>query len=295
MDESLPYLIAIDGGGTRCRFAMAGPTGRHDLVLGSANVYSDRAAAISTLNAGLRALAERAAMPEAALTGIPIYAGLAGVTDADTGAEIARHLPSRIVQVEDDRRSAVVGALGPVDGCLIGIGTGSFLARQSDGEIRLIGGYGALIGDDASGYWLGQQLLRRVLLAADGIAPDSALTRSVRRRFDEDPMQIVRFAGQARPAEIADFAPEIIAAAQKGDVVAVALMREGADYVAAGLQALGRDDPEPVCAVGGVASHYIPYLSVEVQSAMIEPAGTALDGALQLAAQLAERARLGAA
>lgn len=295
MNESLPYLIAVDGGGTRCRFAMTGPDGRNDLVLGSANVYSDRAAAIATLNAGLRALADRAELPHAALADIPVYAGLAGVTDADTATEIARHLPARTVQVQDDRRSAVVGALGAENGCLIGIGTGSFLARQVDGAIQLIGGYGALIGDDASGHWLGQQLLRRVLLAIDGIAPDSTLTRSIRRRFDDDPMQIVRFAGEARPADLAEFAPEVIAAAQKGDVVAVALMREGADYVAAGLQALGRDPSEPVCAVGGVARHYFAYLSSDVQRAMIDPAGTALDGALRLAAQLAERARLGVA
>lgn len=295
MDESFPYLIAIDGGGTRCRFAMVGPDGRHDLVLGSANVYSDRAAAIATLNAGLEAVVDRAGLPLAALAEIPVYAGLAGVTDADIATDIARHLPARMVQIEDDRRSAVVGAFGARSGCLIGIGTGSFLARQVDEVIHLIGGYGAVIGDDASGYWLGKQLLRRVLLAEDGIALDSGLTRSIRKRFDGDPMQIVRFVGAARPAQIADFAPEVIAAADKGDVVAVSLMRDGADYIMAGLKALGRNPKEPICAVGGVAPHYVDYLSTEERAAMTKPAGTALDGALRLAGRLAERARRGVA
>lgn len=295
MTESLPYLIAIDGGGTRCRFAMVGPNVQQSLTLGSANVYSDRTAAVATLTAGLRALADQAGLSHAELADIPVYAGLAGVTDADTAGEIARQLPARTVQVEDDRRSAVVGALGRHNGCLIGIGTGSFLARQVDGSIQLIGGYGALIGDDASGYWLGKQLLRRVLLAADGVAPDSALTRDIRKSFGGDPMQIVLFAGAARPAEIADFAPRVIDAAGAGDVVAVSLMRDGADYVLGGLRALRFDPTEPVCAVGGVAPHYVGFLPDEVRAAMIKPAGTALDGALQLAGQLAERARQGAA
>lgn len=294
MDESFQYLIAIDGGGTKCRFAMATPDGRVEVTLGSANAFSDRQKALRTLNEGLQALAEKAQVPRAHLAEIPTYAGLAGVTDAIAASEVARSLPSRIVEVEDDRRSAVVGALGARNGSVIGVGTGSFLARQADGQTQFIGGYGALIGDQASGNWLGVQLLQRVLLAMDGVEPHSALTRKISAEYDDDPMQIVAFVGQANPSDFAGLAPGIVAAAAGGDPVAQDLMQGGADYLAQGLRALGHADGSPICMIGGVAPHYADYLPPHMQACLTEAKGAPLDGALILARHLAERAKVGA-
>lgn len=294
MADSFPYLIAIDGGGTRCRFAMTAPPGRIEVNLGSANVYSDRAAAVQALRSGLAALMEQAGLPQSALAEIPIYAGLAGVTDAQVAADVAGHLPSRCVEVEDDRRSAVVGALGPQRGCLIGVGTGSFLARQGAQGIRFIGGYGPMLGDEASGNWLGMHLLRRVLLHMDGIGAGSALVQSVRQRFGDDPMRIVAFSSASQPAQVAEFAPDIVAAADRGDPVAVDLMQEGAAYLTRGLRALGWQGDEPICAIGGVAPHYAKFLPQDVQNAFAQARGTPLDGALTLAHRLAERVKVGA-
>ncbi len=292
MVETSPYLIAVDGGGTRCRFAMITPGGQLDVTLGSANVFSDRSTAVKTLNTGLAYLADQAGMPRADLSGVPVYAGLAGVTDSKVASEVAQQLQSRIVQIEDDRRSAVVGALGARNGCLIGIGTGSFLARQIDGDIRFAGGYGPLIGDEASGNWLGAHVLRRVLLAMDGLCPHSPLTRDIGARFGNDPFEIVAFSGASGAADIAGFAPQIVAAAKAGDPVARDVMRIGAEYIVDGLRAIGCSGREPVCAVGGVAPHYIDYLPEGIRRNLVEPAGTALDGAVQLARRLADRVRV---
>ncbi|WP_299888433.1 BadF/BadG/BcrA/BcrD ATPase family protein [uncultured Ruegeria sp.] len=294
MTESFPYLIAVDGGGTRCRFAMTSPAGLLRVTLGSANVFSNRDSAIHTLNAGLSKLMEQAALPQSALVNIPVYAGLAGVTDAQAASEVANQLPSRVVEVEDDRRSAVVGALGSNNGCLMGVGTGSFLARQVDGQISFIGGYGPVIGDEASGHWLGKQLLRSVLLAMDGIRPHSPLTQDIGARFNYDPAKIVAFSGAARQAEVADFAPDIVSAAKAGDPAGQELMQKGADYLAGGLRALGYSSGDPICAIGGVAACYQDYLPAEMAAALTEPEGTAIDGALQLARRLAKRAKVGA-
>lgn len=292
MDETFPYLIAVDGGGTSCRFAIAAPSGRVELKLGSANAFSDRLATLRTLEAGLKGLVDEIGLPHSALAEIPVYAGLAGVTDEGVATEIAKGLPSTVVEVEDDRRSAVVGALQAKTGTVIGVGTGSFLARQVNGGIRFIGGYGSLLGDQASGYWLGAGLLRHVLLAMDGMRPHSPLTREVSTNFDNDPIRIITFSGSAQPTNIADFAPRIVAAAEEGDRIGLELMQKGADYLAAGLTALGHSGDEPICALGGVASHYRRYLPERFRDALAEPAGTALDGAMTLAVQLAERSKL---
>ncbi len=295
MIESFPYLIAIDGGGTSCRFALTTPAGRHELKLGSANVFSDFDRAIGTILEGLRGLMEAAGLNPAELEGIPVYAGLAGVTDQTVARRVARHLPSGIVGVEDDRRSAVVGALGDRTGSLIGVGTGSFLARQDCGEIRFAGGYGPLIGDQASGNWLGLELFRQVLLTMDGVGSSTPLTDEISARFGDDPMRLVEFSGQARPADFASFAPAVVGAAGKGDKVGLYLMQRGADYLMVVLRSLGWTTGEPICAIGGVAPHYVQYLPPEMAGSVIAPLGSALDGAMVLAQRLAQRHRQGAA
>lgn len=289
MDTSFQYLAAIDGGGSRCRFALTTPSGRLEIVRGAANVFSSRESALSVLNDGLVSLAKQAGLSISDLMHIPVYAAIAGVTDANSARSIAKALPSRITEVEDDRRAAVIGALGYEDGYLIGIGTGSFLAKQQENQIRFIGGYGPTIGDEASGNWLGMSLLRRVLLCADGIAQHSPLTLKVSNRFDDNVAEIVQQSGAWQPTDFAKFAPTVIAAAETGDHNAQELMQEGAAYISRGLATLGFDGKGPVCALGGVAPHYSPYMANNIRLALTKPKGTALDGALRLAKRLGKK------
>lgn len=285
------YLIGIDGGGTSCRFAIQTPNGVRTCRLGTANVYTAPDAAIETLLSGIRTLAEMAGVPVSQLSDVPIYAGLAGVTDAASAKRVADQLPSSRVWVENDARSAVVGSLGSDAGCVVGIGTGTFLARQSDSGIRFIGGYGAVLGDEASGGWLGKRLLSYALHVIDGLAPSSALIDAILDEFRRDPQQIVNFSMTAKPADYGAFAPRVADAAASGDSVGLVLMNEGAAYVVSALNALGRQPDEPVCPIGGVASRYADYLPEDVVRQIVAPKGSALEGTLSLAARIAESDR----
>lgn len=288
-ESHVPYLIAVDGGGTSCRFALQAGATRHELRLGSANVFSNRAGALATLIEGLARLVAQAGLPPDALADIPVFAGLAGVIDEVAAKEVAAALPLLRVEVADDRLPAVVGALGARTGCLIGVGTGSFLGRQDAQGIRLIGGYGWSLGDEASGCWLGMALLRRCLWALDGLEPAAPLVAAVGDRIGQGTSAIVRFSAQASPADYAALAPLVFQAADAGDPLGRALMRAGADYLARGLRALGWQPGEAICALGGVAGCYAPFLPDDMNDALAEPEGSALEGGLQLARRLAER------
>ncbi|HID68805.1 MAG TPA: ATPase, partial [Roseibacterium sp.] len=156
-------VIGVDGGGTNCRFAMLHQGRRVDFQSGSANASSDLDAALATLRQGLSGLAKAAGLALSDITDVPTFIGLAGVLDQDIATALSRNLPLTCIRIEDDRRPAMVGALGVSDGYVIGIGTGSFLGRRACGVDRLIGGWGLILGDEASGAYLGRQLLRRVL------------------------------------------------------------------------------------------------------------------------------------
>ena len=62
-------------------------------------------------------------------------------------------------------------------GVVLIAGTGSMAyGRDATGAHARSGGWGRLLADEGSGYWLGHQLLRRIVQAADGRAPKTALT-----------------------------------------------------------------------------------------------------------------------
>ncbi len=278
-------LVAVDGGGSNCRFALSRDGTRIELQRGPANVTTDFDAAISTLREGLAQLAEMAGLPVSALHECHGYLGLAGVVDATLGRKVASALGFENFTVEDDRRSAVVGALGAGDGTVVGIGTGSFLARQKDGEITLLGGWGFPLGDEASGADLGRALLRRILHVIDGLATPTALTSDVLADLGGSAANIVAFASGSTPSDFARLAPRIVAAANAGDAAGHALMDEGAAYIMRAADRLGWGPGEPLCLIGGLAPHYAPFLPQAATASLVERKGTALDGALELAAR----------
>lgn len=278
-------LIGIDGGGTHCRFALLAHGKRVEHRGGPANVHSDFDRAVATLTDGLAALAQKAGLSD--LSSARAYLGLAGVTGPEAAARVADALPIRRVSVSDDRMSAVVGALGGRDGAVIGIGTGSFLARRAQGRVRLMGGWGFVLGDEASGAYLGRRALQRALHVLDGLAEATPFTDAIHEQFGSTPVNILRFARDAGPADFAAHAPMVLEAARAGDVVAWDILREGADYILHGLNRLGWTPGEILCPIGGLAPHYAGFLPADVTASFAEPSGSALDGALALAADMA--------
>ena len=270
----------IDGGGSGCRAAVLVAGRRHEVVLGPANVSADFDGAVATIRAALDALAARAGLAPGALAGDAAHAGLAGVTDAAMAARVRAALPLSRVTVTGDRPTTVAGALGAADGAVAAIGTGSFLGRQAAGSFRGLGGWGFFLGDQASGAWLGRRCLEEVMLGIDGLAPATALGRAILADHGGDPARVVRFSFAARPADYAALARPVAEAAAAGDPLGARLMAEGADYIRRGLAALGWRRGEALCLTGGLGPAYAPWLGEQV----VAPKGSALDGALALAA-----------
>jgi len=284
-DSPTHSFIGVDGGGTSCRIALVHQGQRSEVTLGRANVSSDFDGAIRTLREGLHAVGARAGASPQTLHNIPAYLGLAGVLSTRLSHRVAAALPLNVIRVEDDRISTLTGALDGHDGAVAGVGTGSFLARQSGAQTHLIGGYGFRIGDEASGAWLGRALLARTLQALDGLVAPSPLSERVLARLGGAAAGVVEFATSAAPEDFGTFAPDIVTAALGNDPIARSLMNAGAAYISDGLRALNWQTDEPVCLTGGVGPHYMPYLQQDVRNAIKVPKGSGLDGALILAAR----------
>ena len=122
----------------------------------------------------------------------------------------------------------------------------------------MIGGHGYLLGDEGGAFWIGRRALEDVLRSAEsrGLAGDpAALAGAAERRFGPLEDLHVRLYGLDRPVHaIAEFARDVCAAADAGDVAAHAILREAAAELvllaAAAVRAAGPDGPVPL-ALGG--------------------------------------------
>jgi glucosamine kinase len=283
---AMPLYLGVDGGGTGCRAAVADGDGR---VLGrgaaaSANIWTDfDGACTSILAAADAALAEAGGAERATVHAV---LGLAGANVPGPAAELAARLPFARVRVESDAVIALKGALGDGDGITAALGTGSVFGVQRAGNVRMIGGWGFLLGDQGSGARMGRTLLEAALLAQDGLAEVTPLLAAVLEEWG-GPAGIVAFGQRARPADFAGYAPRILAAEAAGDRAAAAIVDAAETDVARAIDRLMADGRVPVCFLGGLGQAFAGRLAVRLAGLIRPPQGTALDGALLLARRLA--------
>ncbi|MCK0143896.1 BadF/BadG/BcrA/BcrD ATPase family protein [Aliiroseovarius sp. F20344] len=280
-------ILAIDGGGTRCRLAVRNNDGDTVVELGSANVTTNFDTAIAEIIRGLDQLGAIAGLSLDELSKLPTYAGLAGVAGSAIAEKVAKALPFTRIRVEDDRPSALQGALGASDGVVAHCGTGSFVAAQVNGARKFAGGWGPVLGDPASAQWVGRRGLSVTLDAVDGIAPHSDLSKHF-LDLHSDAAGIVAFAATARPVDFGALAPAITEYAAAGDALAQQVMQEAGQSIADILPVLGWTPGMAICLTGGIAPHFAPYLPDQMQSCITEPLGQPLSGALALAQEFSE-------
>ncbi len=227
-------VIGIDAGGTKTVCRLADADGR---VLAEA-----RGAGANLQNAGElqveRVLHQVIADVTAMVPQWPavVCLGIAGV-DRSGDASVVRDIllriapRSRVVVVNDALVALEAGVPGG-PGCVLIAGTGSIAyGRNADGWAARAGGWGYLLGDEGSGYWLGRQALRAVVRSADGRGPHTLLTARVLAHFGIARTQdLVReiYDGSFEPATVAAVASQVEEAASDDDEIALQLIDTGA-------------------------------------------------------------------
>lgn len=283
-DRNRTVLIAVDAGGTGCR-AAAG-TVDHGILGeargGPSNVENSFDGAISNIVSTVHEALEEAELGGTPPGAIVAHVGAAGANSSATMQRVAARLPYGRSNVSGDKDTTVAGALGSHDGFVLGVGTGTFIARQRAGTIATVAGWGFQLSDQASGAWLGHQALQRTLFAHDNMAEHSDLTRAMLARFD-GLHGMLEFCLSASPSTYATLAPDVLRAAADGDPVARAIVADAVAFLERGLAALDFRPGDRLCLTGGVGPHYADYLSSQTVRNVHQPEGNALQGAFALA------------
>ena len=273
----MALFLGIDGGGTGCRAAVCDGAGRilGEGRAGPSNIASDPDGARANI-----LVAARLALPDGAtLAQLSAVMGLAGANVAQSVARFSEGLPFARFRVESDALIAVKGALHDADGVVAAIGTGSVFASQRAGAVVQIGGRGLVLGDEASGAWIGRSILTRCLRAADGMEAMTPLLSDL--LADRGGASgIIAFAQAARPADLALLAPQVVDA---DDPAAQSVMEAADAHVGAYVNRLQGDSNLPVVFLGGLG----PVFAARLRDlwTIRQASGTALDGALWLARQ----------
>ena len=174
---SAPLFMGIDGGGSRLRIAIVSEdlAPLHWHVCGSANPsLIGREAAQALIRQAIAAALREAHLAQGSIGAAAIgIAGAAQAHSSDWLLETARTaLPQSLLAPSSDMEIALVGAHGGRRGMLLLAGTGSAVyGIAADGSDLQIGGWGYLLGDPGSGYWIGMRLLRHIAAQADRGAP----------------------------------------------------------------------------------------------------------------------------
>jgi len=224
------------------------------------------------------AIGDREVVPAAVCLGI---AGVDRDDEAQTVRAIMRRIgrKSRVVVVNDALIALVAGA-GDAPGIVIIAGTGSIAyGRNAAGEAARAGGWGHMIGDEGSGFWIGREALAAVMRAGDGRGPATELTTEILSYFDLTELsrlpRIIYDREQPRMA-VAALGPIVQRAADGGDAVAARILERGAEelVLAAGSVAARlemRGDTFAFYLAGGVVQ-VVPSLARELSKRLIEVA-----------------------
>jgi len=299
------YVVGIDAGGSKTVCQVGTADGRI--------VRESRGAGANLQSAGELEVEKvlHDVMTEA-LEGIAeapaaVCVGMAGV-DRPNDARLMRSMLSRLCRgshslVVNDALIALEAGAPNSPGIVIISGTGSIAyGRDAHGHAARAGGWGHVLGDEGSGFWLGRQALRAVLRAADQRGEPTALAERIKAHFgvarEQELVQPI-YEGGMKPKVVAALAPIVGEVAAAGDPVATKIVSVGADELASAAASVARrlglveaDIPLPLA--GGIfqAVPLVRTLVIERLTALLPHARPTLltsqpaSGAVRLAVAL---------
>jgi len=299
-------VVGVDGGGSKTRVVVADEQGRE--VVSVEGPASKVTPGLVEHSADVIAACVRDALGAANMSHVVpkvLCVGLAGVgrepeREATWQALAARELAEDVV-VHTDAAIALDDAFGDGAGVLLIAGTGSVaFGRGPDGTFARCGGWGAVIGDEGSGAWIGRRALNVAAASTDGREPETALVNALLTAIEaDDPAAMIRWAADATPGHFARLAPVVLQVAATGDLRANSLLSIATEELVLHVRTLMRrlfvDEraAAPVALAGGLLSRASPLRKrvehrlksaapgAQVRAQDVEPARGAVRAALR--------------
>jgi N-acetylglucosamine kinase-like BadF-type ATPase len=269
------HVLGIDAGGTKTVCQLANEHGEvlAEARRGGANLQASGELEVEKVLHEVmeEAIGDHDVRPAAICLGI---AGVDRPDDARVMQALMRRIghKAKVLVVNDALIALEAGAPGGQPGVVIISGTGSIAyGRNANNQAARAGGWGYMLGDEGSGYWIGRAALRAVLREADRRGPATQLTGLLLNYYGvaraQDLIAQV-YHGGLRPSAIASLAQCVQGAFSDGDGVAIGILRSAADQLeSSGLSVARRLDMVgsefPFVLSGGIY-RAVPWLEEEL-------------------------------
>lgn len=269
------HVLGIDAGGTKTVCQLADEHG--SLVAEARGEGANlQAAGELTVEKVLHQVMEEA-IGDREIVPSAICLGIAGVDRPDDSATIKAIMrrigyKARVLVVNDALVALEAGAPGQ-PGVVIISGTGSICyGRNAAGEAARSGGWGYVLGDEGSGYWIGRAALRAVLRQADRRGPATLLTPLLLNHFGVTQAQgLIHqvYHTNLKPAAIGALARSVQSAFGEGDEVAIGILRAAANELESAALSVARrlgmvGQPFVFILAGGIF-RAVPWLQQELE------------------------------
>ncbi|GAA3572902.1 BadF/BadG/BcrA/BcrD ATPase family protein [Microlunatus spumicola] len=264
--------LGVDGGGTKTALCLVSGDGRllarrdapSCYYLGAGQDVGPGLVA-EVLGAAVPAVCADAGLPVSAVDGA--FFGLPAYGEASKDLPEIDAIPAAVLghdryRCDNDMVCGWAGSLALAPGVNVVSGTGSISYGEHDGRRARVGGWGELVGDEGSAYWLAVRGLQAWTQMTDGRAPVGPLHALLDARLQLDgPLDLVSLVHETWQGDrrtIAALAPVVVEAAEQGDPVATAIVDDAVAElvrlvrVAADRLAFGVGEVVPVACSGGV-------------------------------------------
>lgn len=169
-------------------------------------------------------------------------------------------IPNNQVQLVSDAEAALEGAFADAPGVIVIAGTGSIaLGMDSEGKVARAGGYGHLLGDEGSGFWIGRETVR-ACLEAHNRGEEIPLASKILELWKLESiseMVTMIYSSDKPPAKLAEIAPLVIDAAEAGEEVALKILNAAGAEIGKLVQSVAEKldfgNEIKVCLCGGLS------------------------------------------
>ena len=141
-------------------------------------------------------------------------------------------LKVRPISIETDARVALEGAFGSGPGVAIIAGTGSIvIGKTQRGDVLTVGGWGRLLGDEGSGYYIGREALKAVMLHYEYRGDSGKLREILANKYNWSSREQIIGAVYQENFDVASLAPVVLEAAADHDAVSQNILQSAATHL----------------------------------------------------------------
>jgi N-acetylglucosamine kinase-like BadF-type ATPase len=306
-------VIGIDGGGSKTRGRVVYGEQQVQRVIGSTRVgvvgFTEACERVVQL---LVDLTNDAGIDKSEIDAVVI--GVAGIWLEEERQRFAHLL--RIIARDSgfnlhdliatsDAEIALRGAFGKDAGIMLIAGTGTItLGKNKQGDLIRSGGWGIEIDDEGSGAWIGKKGLSACVKAIDGRGIQTSLLHKLADRYPQISLKFPRTIVSAFMDKVFEYhhlTQMVLEEAENGDSVCLEIVKEAAERLHENIMAVAKNMPGiplPVSFLGGllenntlIARELLNKIKEKDSFNVVEPKGTALDGAIEYCLELVAKSK----